>query len=140
MQQHPAVIWKYVVGTLKECRITLHFECFEGTDADNTVDLVRELIPALQPHLDAAFGGNFRQFRFAVLELIATERDTDDVHIVVLDRSLQPTTPAAANIEQRHPGLKMQLVQRQIELRVLRFFESHVLTLEVRAGVSHRGV
>ncbi len=74
-----------------------------------------------------AFGGNFI-FRFAVLELIATERDTDDVHIAVLSRSLRP---AAANIG-IIPRLKMQR-PAQIELRVLRFFESHVLTLEVRA-------
>ncbi len=48
-----------------------------------------------------------------------TERDTDDVHIVFSTLAVPPPRKPQP-IEQRHPGLKMQLVQRQIELRVLR--------------------
>jgi hypothetical protein len=67
--------------------------------------------------------------------LVAAQRDTDDVDVVALNRALQSAAPAAADVEQRHPGLEVQLAQRQIELGVLRLFQRHVVALEVGAAV-----
>ena len=76
----------------------------------------------------------------AVLGLIAAERDADDVDVVLLHRSDQRPAPPAADVEQRHSRLEVQLVQRQIQLGILGFFEGHVVALKVGARVGHGGV
>jgi hypothetical protein len=48
--------------------------------------------------------------------------------------------PPAANVQQRHSRLEVELAQRQIEFGVLRLFEAHIIALEVCAGVSHGAV
>ncbi len=44
-------------------------------------------------------------------------------------------TPAAADVEQRHPGLQAELAQRQVDLGELGLFQRHVVALEVGAAV-----
>ena len=64
----------------------------------------------------------------------------DDVDVVLLDRPHHRRAPAAADVEQRHPGLQAQLAQRQVDLGELRLFQRHVVALEVRAAVGPRRV
>ena len=73
----------------------------------------------------------------AVLALVAAQRDADDVDVELLDRAAQRAAPATSDVEQRHARLEVQLAEREVELRVLRLFEGHVVAFEVRAGVPH---
>jgi hypothetical protein len=59
---------------------------------------------------------------------------------VLLERTLHDRTPAAADVEQRHAGLEVELAQRQVDLGHLRLFERHVVSLEVGAAVGPRGI
>jgi hypothetical protein len=58
---------------------------------------------------------------------------------VGFDRPLHAAAPAAADVEQRHTRLQVQLAKRQIELGVLSLVEGHVVAFEVCAGVSESG-
>ena len=57
-----------------------------------------------------------------------------------LDRAHHRRAPAAADVEQRHARLEAQLAQRQVDLGELRFFQRHVVALEVGAAVGLRRV
>ncbi|GAA44290.1 hypothetical protein NCGM2209_0892 [Mycobacterium tuberculosis NCGM2209] len=72
--------------------------------------------------------------------LVFAQGQADDVDVVLGDRVSHGGTPAAADVEQRHAGLKVQLVQCQLALRVLRLFQRHIGTFEVGAAVRHRWV
>src|SRR5689334_20283181 len=98
VQEHSAVGGKDVVGVAEKGGPSFRFERFEGADGDDAVDLVVELFPALQPHLDAAPGRQPAKLGLAVLELVTAERDSDDVDIEFLDRSLQRSTPTATDV------------------------------------------
>ena len=138
MQQHPAVAGQDLVGALKEHRVTLGFERLEGADADDPVHRLVELLPALEPHLNGARGVQLGQPLAGELRLRLTQRDSDDVDVIELHGAFQGSTPAAADIEQCHPGLEVQLAQREVELGVLGFLEIHIVALVVAAGVPHR--
>ena len=59
----------------------------------------------------------------------------DDVNVVLLDRPHHRGAPPAADVDQRHARLEAQLAERQVDLGHLRFFERHVVALEVSAAV-----
>ncbi len=65
-----------------------------------------------------------------VLLLVFRQRQSDDVDVVLLDRAHDGGAPAAADVEQRHPGLQTQLAERQVDLGPLCLFERHVVALE----------
>lgn len=79
-------------------------------------------------------------FFLAVFELVAAQRDSDDVDVELLNRAHQRAAPAAPDVEQRHPRFEVQLAQGQVELGLLRFLESHVVAFEIRARVTHRRI
>jgi hypothetical protein len=54
---------------------------------------------------------------------------------VRFDRPPHAAAPAAADVEQRHARLKVQLAKGEIELGVLRLVERHIVAFEVCAGV-----
>lgn len=54
VQQHPAVAGREVVGPFEEQRIALGLEGLEGTDADDPVDRLVELLqPCMRISIDA---------------------------------------------------------------------------------------
>ncbi len=72
--------------------------------------------------------------------LIAAQGQPDDVDVVLLDRPAHRGAPAAADVEQRHPGLQAQLAQRQVDLGELRLVQCQIIALEVGAAVRLRRV
>ena len=72
--------------------------------------------------------------------LVLAQGQPDDVHVVLLDSALHHGGPAAADVEQCHSGLEVQLAQREVDLGDLRLFERHVIALVVRAAVGTRRV
>ena len=48
MQQHDSVVGQRVVGKLEEVVVAFVAEVLEGADADDAVDRLAELLPAVQ--------------------------------------------------------------------------------------------
>ena len=113
---------------------------FERPDADDAVNGLVELLPALQPHLLVARAVGFRENLFHMGLLVLAQGQSDDVDVVALDGSHHGRTPAAADIEQRHAGLQAQLAQGEVDFGQLRFFQRHVVALEIGAAVGLGGV
>ncbi len=67
--------------------------------------------------------------------LVLRQGQADDVDVVLFDGPAHGGAPAAADVEQRHPGLQAQLAQRQVDLGDLGLFQGHVVALEVGAAV-----
>ena len=114
-------------------------EVLEGADGDDPVDLLVELLPALQPNLDVAGGGNLRELGDRVLLLTLAQGQPDDVDVELLQCPLHAAAPAATDIEQGHPGLEVEFAEGQVELGVLRLVGGHVVAFVISAGVAHRG-
>src|SRR5581483_185778 len=134
VQKHPSAGRKDVVGAFEECAITLLFEGIESLDGENSVNFLVKLFPALQSRLDMELRRDRRQFGSATFAVTAAQRDADDVDVIPLYSPDQSRTPPAADVQQCHARFEVEFAQRQIVFGVLRFFETHVLTLEVRAG------
>ena len=99
-----------------------------------------ELLPALQQHLERAVGVELAEQLVAVGLLVLAQRQADDVDVVLLHRPLQRQAPAAADLEQRHARLEVQLVEVLVDLGDLRLGQRDVRTGEVRAAVLARRV
>ena len=128
------------MGHLEELVIAVVAEVFERTDGHDAVDGLGELFPTLQQHPPAAWTVHLVERLFHVGGLVLRQRQADDVDVVLFDRPPHGGTPAAADIEQRHPGLQAQLAQRQIDLGDLSLLQRHVLAPEVGATVCLGGV
>ena len=50
-------------------------------------------------------------------------------------RMIWCVAPSTADVEQRHPRLQAQLAEGEVDLGHLRFFERHVVALEVGTAV-----
>jgi len=137
VQKHSAVVGQNTVCHVEKCCVARFLECLERSDAHDAVDGLVKLLPALQPHLHRARRRNCGQPLDAVLTLVAAQRDTDDVDVVLLYGELQRAAPPASDVEQRHPRLEAELSQRQIELGVLRLFQRHVVAFEIGTRVAH---
>ncbi len=72
--------------------------------------------------------------------LVLRQRETDDVHVVFLDRPPHRGTPTATDVEQRHTWLEPQFAQRQVDLGPLCLLERHIVALEVRTAVRPRRI
>lgn len=72
--------------------------------------------------------------------LVFAERQADDVDVVLLHGVAHGGTPAAADVEQRHSRLEVQLVQRELALGVLGLFQRLGALFPVAAAVGHRRV
>jgi hypothetical protein len=75
-----------------------------------------------------------------VCGLVLGQRQADHVDVVLLDRAAHRAAPAAADVEQRHPGFQAELAQRQVDLGLLGFLQRHVVAFEVGAAVGLAGV
>jgi hypothetical protein len=135
VQQHDAVIGQRCVGHLEEFVVAVEAEMLERADRDDPVDRLVELLPALQQHALAAWTVRLSENPFDMGLLVLAEGQADDVDVVFLDGPHHRRAPAAADVEQRHPGLQAQLAQRQVDLGALRLFQRHVVALEVRAAI-----
>ena len=140
MQQHDAVVGQHRVGHGEEVVVAVMAEVLEGADRHDPVDRFVELLPPCQQHPLGCAGCPSRRTPSDVGGLVLAERQADDVDVVFLDRAQHRGAPAAADVQQRHPGLQPQLAQRQIDLGDLRLFQRHVVALEVRAAVGLRRI
>ena len=68
------------------------------------------------------------------------QRQADDVDVVLLHRPLQRQAPAAADLEQRHARLEVELVEVQVDVGDLRLRQRDIGAGEVRAAVLARRV
>lgn len=64
------------------------------------------------------------------------QRQADDVNVEPLDGAPHGGAPTAPNVQQRHARLEVQLVQVEVDLGVLGFFERELRWLEVGTAVS----
>ena len=140
LDRHPPVVGQDVEGVLEEVVVALETEVLERLDGHDPVDGVAELLPAAQQHLVRAIGVHAVQQLLAVGVLVLRQRQTDDVDVVLLQRALHRGAPAAADVEQRHARLEIELVEVEVDLGDLRFLQRHVVAVEVRAAVRARRV
>ena len=108
---------------------------FERADGDDAVDAFVKLLPALQQHSLGARAVHRREALLDVGLLVATQGQSDGVDVVAFDGAAQSGAPAATDVEQRHPGLQIELAEGEVDLGDLGLFKGHVLALEVRAAV-----
>lgn len=108
------------MGHLEKRRIPLFAERLERLDADNAVDRVVELFPAVQQHLMGTARVEAAEQTPTVGVLILAQGQADDVDVVVLDGAPHRRTPPAADVEQRHARRQIQLGKVQIDLGELR--------------------
>ncbi len=73
-----------------------------------------------------------------MVALLGRQRDAGGVHAVVLGGVQDQRAPAAADIEQAHARLEIELAADQVELGPLRVGQRLVRAGEVRARVGHR--
>ena len=140
VQQHHAVGGQRLIGHLEEVVVAVGAEVLERADRHDPVDRLVELLPALQQYPLGAWAVRLVEQLLHVGLLVLAQRQTDDVDVVFLDRPHHGRAPAAADVEQRHPGLQGQLAQRQIDLGDLRLLQRHVVALEIRAAVGLRRI
>ncbi len=155
MQQHAAVVGQQVVVLLEEGGVALVpgvtgavGEVLERAQRHDPVDrhVAGEFLPALDPHLFTAGAVHLVELGHAVGVLVLAQRQPDHVDVVLRHRVPHRRAPAAADVEQRHAGLEVQLVQRELALGVLRLFQrlGQILWVrvfvEVTAAVGHRRV
>ena len=76
----------------------------------------------------------------ATLDVAANTMLQQTVPAEVLGRVERERPPAAADVKQCHAWLEAQLPQRQVDLGDLRFFQRHVVALEVGAAVGLRRI
>src|SRR5262249_31293175 len=125
MQQHPPIGGQYAMAAIEEGRVTLPPKVLEGTDADDPVRSAVEFLPALQRDLDARDRAPI-DLGTDVLILVAAQGKSDDLDAIALDRAEHCCAPATSDIEQGHPGLQIQLAEREVDLGQLGLFEGHV--------------
>ena len=137
---HPAVVGQDVEAVLEVVVVALEAEVLEGLDRDDPIDRLVELLPALQPHVELAVAVGLRQQLVAVGLLVLRQRQADDVDVVALHRPLQRQAPAAADLQQRHARLEVELVEVQVDIGDLRLRQRDIGPGEVRAAVLARRV
>jgi hypothetical protein len=140
VQHHHAAGRQRRVRHLEEVVVTVAPEVLEGADRHDAIDVFGELLPAVEQNAFASWGVRLGEQLGHVRLLVLAKGKTDDVDVVALDGPLDGGTPATTDVQQRHPRLKAQLAQRQIDLRDLGFFKRHVIALEVRTAVGLRGI
>ena len=75
-----------------------------------------------------------------LLPLLLTERAAVALDAVLLRRFNQQEAPAAADVEERHALLEVELLEDVVDLVALRLLERVILVLEVRARIAHRRI
>ncbi len=110
-------------------------EVFKGLDRHDPVDGLAEILPAMQPHVMCAVGVECSQHLLGAGVLVLGQCQADDVDVILLDGSLHRGAPAAADVQQRHARLEVQLVQVEVDFGDLGFFEGELRRLEVGAAV-----
>ncbi|CAM4476960.1 hypothetical protein MYBA111488_24875 [Mycobacterium basiliense] len=77
----------------------------ECADRHDSVDGFIELLPALQQHAPAARRVQLVERVLHVHGLVFRQGQANDVDVIFFDRAPHGGAPAAADVEQRHPGL-----------------------------------
>src|SRR5205807_7038976 len=102
----------------------------EGADRNDPVHLLVKRLPSLEPEIQP--GPPARQ-RLATLMLIAAERQSNDVHPMVLVGAQGTAPPPAADVQQAMAALELAFTQRQLDLRDLRVGKRRFGRIELRA-------
>ena len=120
-------------------RVLPHADVLGEPDRADRVEVALEHVAVVGvPHL-----GEVRQ-PLAVDGLLGPRRlrdregDAERLHAVLARREADHAAPAAADVEQPHAGLEVELAGDEVVLVVLRLLERRVLAREHRAGVGHR--
>ena len=102
-------IWKNaLVALLRERLRTPRWRGIWSTGSSNSPNRATGSARAVGVHLVEQL--------LAQRALVAAERQADDVDVVLLDGSAHRRTPAAADVEQRHPRPQIELGQREVDL------------------------
>ena len=132
---HPAVLGQHVEAVLEEVVETLESEVFDGLDRHDPVDGGVELLPALQADVEGAVGLDTAEQLLAVGLLILRQGQADHVHVVLLHGPLQGQAPAAADLQQGHARLEIQMVQVQVDVGDLGLAQRDMGSGEIGAAV-----
>jgi hypothetical protein len=136
---HPPVVGQDGKAVLEEVVVALEPEMLKRLDGQDAVNGFVELLPAAQQHPAAAVRFDLIEQPNAGRVLVSAQRQTDDVHVVTLDRPLHGGAPATADVEHGHSRLQVQLVQVEVDLRELSLFQGQVLGLEIGAAIDAAG-
>ena len=124
---------------LEVALVVLHADVLHHADRADAVEIALGHV-AIVHH--AQFGQILEAFTLdpllAVFDLLLGQGDAErlDAALGGLD---DERAPAAADVEQALARLEVELVEHQADLVELRVLQAHVLVVEHRAGVGHRG-
>lgn len=138
--KHLAVGRQRAVGHLEEMVVALVAEVLERADRDDAVDGLVKFLPSLQQHSSGAGGVHLVEHFLDMTGLVLRQRQAHDIDVVFLDGAPHGRAPAAADVQQRHPGFEVQLAQGQVDLGDLGLLQRHVVAFEVGTAVGLGGV
>src|SRR5246500_4884319 len=123
VQQHHSVSRHRLISDVEELVVAVEVEVLERADRHDPVNLAVEFFPATQLDRLRALARVLVEKRLNMGGLILAQGQADDIDVVLVQGSVDTGTPAAADIQQRHPRLQTQLAERQVNLCELRLFE-----------------
>ena len=143
MEKEQAAVLQQVVRRFHVDGIVGTAYVFQHADADDAVISPAffnqvAVVDQVDLHLPLQSQG-FDAF-LPLFPLFVAQRAAIALYAVFLRRFDEQVAPAAADVEEAHARLQMQLFQNIVDLIVLGLFERIVFLLEISAGIAHRRV
>src|SRR6266446_2673349 len=107
--------------------------------ADRVEAGLGDLAVVQMPHLGEVLKARLLDRPLGPQGLLLGQRDAKRSHAVVACRVHDHAAPAAAHVEQPHPGRQPDLPGHQVELVFLRLLQTRPCVRIARAGIGHRG-
>ncbi len=102
--------------------VAIAAEVLESPDRHDAVDGLVEPLPALEKDSPVAARVHLVKRALHVGRLIRGQGQPDDIDVVLLDGAPHGGAPPAADVQQHHARLQLQLPEREVDLGDLRLF------------------
>ncbi|MNK35689.1 hypothetical protein D3C87_542200 [compost metagenome] len=132
-----AVVGQQLLHALEVLGQVLAAHVLEHADAGDAVELARHVAVVLQADLDAVLQAGGLHALGREVELVLRQRDAHAARAELLRRADHQRAPAAADVEQRLPGLEFDLGEDVVDFLQLRGGQVFVAVLEVGARIDH---
>ena len=143
VQQENAAVLQQMICRLHVRRVVRAAHVLHHADTDDAVKeqpLILEVAVVDELNLHLALEPFRLDALLSFFPLLLTERAAVALDAVLLRRLNQQEAPAAADVEERHAFLEVELLEDVVDLVALRLLECVILVLEVRARIAHRRI